>query len=158
MAQEADRELEAMVLASLRRNTFLRPLAIKVGVRDGIVTLEGSIDSELNRQAAEHEIRLIDGVKGVENHLTVIGEESSSRTDRDVAQEVREQIAADPTLEDASRFHIRVEFGRVFVSGEAESMEERESVLAAIQRVPGVEGIEDRMTVRVPMIGQRRES
>lgn len=151
MAERDDRQLAAEVLAELRRNTFLEPLAMRVIADNGIVTLVGSVDSDLNRQTAEDMARLVVGVKDVTNQLTVIGEHSSARPDADIQHEVLEQMAADPSIE-TERFYVRVRFGMVIVSGTVESMEERESVVAAAQRVPGVEGIDDRMELRVPII------
>lgn len=151
MAERDDERLAAEVLAELRRNTFLEPLSMQVIVDNGVVTLTGSVDTELNRQAAEDTARRIVGVRDVINQLTLIGKESYARRDAEIQREVLEQMAADPTIE-VDRFHVRVRFGQVIISGTAESLEERESVIAAAQRVPGVEGIDDRIQVRVPII------
>lgn len=153
MAERDNAQLTAEVLAELRRDTFLEPLAIQVIADNGIVTLTGSIDSELNRQAIEDAARRVAGVRDVRNYLTLMGAESSSRSDDDVRAEVIEQLQRDPTIE-AERFRVRVRFGRVFLTGTAESLEERESVVAAAQRVPGVEAIDDRTDVHVPVIDQ----
>ncbi|MDI7276776.1 MAG: BON domain-containing protein, partial [Anaerolineae bacterium] len=93
MAERDDARLTAEVLAALRRNTFLEPLAMQVVADNGVVTLTGSVDSELNRQAAEREVRLIEGVREVRNMLTVMGARSSSRSDEDIVREVREAMA-----------------------------------------------------------------
>ncbi len=153
MATHDDQQLAANVLAELRRNTFLEPLAMQVIADNGVITLAGSIDSELNRQTAENMARLVPGVRDVVNQLTLIGQESYARDDADIQREVIEQMKADPTIQ-VERFHVRVQFGRVIIAGTAESLEERESVIAAAQRVPGVEGIDDRMQVRVPVVGE----
>jgi|YelNatPaOPRAMG01_1025707.scaffolds.fasta_scaffold150816_2 osmotically-inducible protein OsmY len=150
---EDDRRLEMEVRAELKRNTFLRPWSIQVYADNGVITLVGSVDSELTRQTAEDMARLVVGVTGVNNELTLMAPESSARRDEDLVREVKEQIAADDTIEDPERFHVRASFGQVFISGVAESEEEHESVLQAAQRVPGVEAIEDRIEVRVPVIG-----
>ncbi len=151
--QNDDRRLENEVRAELRRNAFLDPLGIKVSADNGVVTLVGSVDSEETRRAAEDMARLIVGVTDVNNELTLMGPESSARADDDLEREVREQIAADNTIENPERFHVRATFGRVYIIGPAESIEERDSVVKAAQRVPGVEAIDDRMEVKVPIIG-----
>ena len=152
MTERDDARLTAEVLAALRRNTFLEPLAFQVVANDGVVTLTGSIETELSRRAIEERVWEVAGVKDVHNHLTVMEDESSSRSDDDIRREVIEQIELDPTIE-ASRFHVRSQFGRVFISGTAESLDEHESVIAAIHRVPGVTGIDDRIGDRVPIVG-----
>lgn len=148
-----DMRLENEVRAEIKRNTFLEPLGIQVSADKGVVTLTGSVDSELTRQSAESMARLIVGVEDVNNQLTLMGPESSTRSDEALVREIKEQIAADNTLEDPERFHVRARFGQVFISGTAESEEEHESVIMAAQRVPGVEAIDDRMEVKVPVIG-----
>jgi osmotically-inducible protein OsmY len=153
MAERADAQLTAEVLGALRRDTFLEPLAIQVVATDGVVTLTGSIETELNKKAVEDRVREVAGVREIRDHLTVMEDESSSRSDDDIRREVMEQLQADPTI-DQDRFHVRSQFGRVFISGTAESLEERESVIAAIHRVPGVTGIDDRMEVQVPILDQ----
>jgi osmotically-inducible protein OsmY len=151
--RDDDRRLESEVRAELKRNAFLEPLGIQVFADGGTVTLVGSVDSELTRQSVEDAARLVVGVENVNNELTLMGPESSARADEDIVREIKEQIAADNTIEEPERFHVRSRFGQVFISGTAESMEERESVLLAAQRVPGVESIEDRMELKVPVIG-----
>lgn len=156
MAQrDDDARLAAEVMATLRRNTFLEPLAMQVDVDNGIVTLTGSVESDLARQTAEQEVRDIVGVQDVRNRLTLMGPESSSRSDDDIVSEVMKEISRDPTIENPERFHVRSRFGQVFVSGTAESYEEHESVLAAVHRVPGVESIDDRMEINIPIVGER---
>lgn len=151
MAEREDAQLTAEVLAALRRNTFLEPLAFQVVANDGVVTLTGSIETELNRRAVEERVWEVGGVKDVRNHLTVMEDESSSRSDDDIHREVIEQMELDPTIE-VDRFHVRSQFGRVFISGIAESLDEHESVISAIHRVPGVTGIDDRMEDRIPIV------
>jgi len=150
---EDDRRLETEVRAELKRNAFLDPWSIQVYADNGVITLVGSVDSELTRKAAEDMARLVVGVTDVINELTLMGPESSARRDEDLVREVKEQIAADDTIEDPERFHVWARFGQVYISGLAESEEERDSVLEAARRVPGVEAIDDRIEVRVPVIG-----
>ncbi len=156
MAESDDIRLTAEVLAELRRDTFLRPLDLRVSAANGVVTLTGSVDSEITRRSAEDAVRRVVGVTDVQNLLTLMGTESSSRSDDDIVREVLEQMQSDPTIDDLQRYHIRSHFGQVFVSGMAESMEEHESVIAAIRRVPGVESVDDRIEEQVPLITEER--
>ena len=154
MAERDDAQLTAEVLATLKRDTFLKPLAIEVIADNGVVTLVGSVDSELDRQTIVDLTRRVPGVRDVVNRLTLSGPESSSRPDDDIQREVLASMASDPTIQ-PERFHVRVHFGRVIISGTAESLEEQESVIAAAKRVPGVEAVDDRIEVRVPVIDEQ---
>jgi len=153
MSKIEDARLTEHVLAALRADAFLRPLTLgmRVDADNGVVTLTGSVDAEENRQAAEDAVRRVQGVKRVYNRLTLMGQESSERADSDLQREVLEEVRKDPSIQ-PERFHVRARMGIIYLSGEAQSEEERDSVIAAARRVPGVEGVEDRMEIRVPVI------
>lgn len=153
MAKIEDARLTEDVLSALRADAFLRPLTLgmRVDADNGVVTLTGSIDSQENRQAAEDAVRRVEGVKQVYNRLTLMGQESSERADSDLQREVIEEIRKDPSIQ-PERFYVRARMGAIYLSGEAQSEEERDSVIAAARRVPGVEGVEDRIEVHVPVI------
>ncbi len=147
-------KLTEEVISALERDAFLRPQTLSMQVladNDGVVTLVGSIESELDRKTAIDIASRVPGVNSVDNQLTLMGRESSVRPDADVQQEILEQIRADPTLERPERFHVRLHYGVAYVEGTVESEEEHDSVLAAIHRVPGVQGIEDRLELHIPM-------
>lgn len=159
MAERIGPQLTESVLESLRGDTFLRRLTMGLQVvadDNGVVTLTGSIDSLFNRDIIEQNVRQVEGVRDVNNYLTLMGADSNVRPDAEVQHEIMEQMALDPTLERRERFHVRVRFGRVELTGEVESWEERESVVAAVQRVPGVQAVEDRLEMRVPLASRQR--
>ncbi len=156
MAERDNAKLTEDVLATLREDAFIRPLTrdIQVIADNGVVFLVGSMDDELDRQTIEHIVRQVPGVKDVQNQLTMMGAGSSSRPDADIQREILNQMRRDPTIQQPERFNVRVRLRQVYVSGTADSDDERSSVLSAVARTPGVEGVEDRMKVRVPIIDE----
>jgi hyperosmotically inducible protein len=153
MATNDNARFTREVLSALQADSFLRRISagIRVDADDGVVTLTGSMESPEDRQAAIDAARRVVGVREVVNHITLMGQRSYSRPDADLQSEVQEELRKDISI-DPDRFHVRSQFSVIHLSGEAESEEERDAALAAIHRVPGVEGIEDNTTVRVPDI------
>jgi osmotically-inducible protein OsmY len=69
-----DKDLANRVLFALfkERDNFADIVAIKAASREGVVTLSGSVVSRAERALAERIIREVDGVKGINNQLTVV--------------------------------------------------------------------------------------
>ncbi|MCI0337385.1 MAG: BON domain-containing protein [Acidobacteria bacterium] len=70
-----DKDLATRVLFALfkERDNFVDIAAIKTTSREGIVTLTGPAGSRAERALAERIVREVDGVKGINNQLSVTG-------------------------------------------------------------------------------------
>jgi BON domain len=66
-----DQELMTAVLQALRRNRFIPPNTMQIGLTQGWVTLMGEVDCASQRQLAEATVRAVDGVMGVTNRVTI---------------------------------------------------------------------------------------
>lgn len=91
-----DATTTATVKSKLLWNRNTDGLDAKVSTQDGVVTLEGQADSEAASELAERLARNTDGVRRVENNLTVTGEGGTADRARDRADK-----AADKTREHA---------------------------------------------------------
>ena len=67
----ADSSIAAAVRSRFSASSTLKPLKIVVDTHDGIVTLRGQVNSVEQRNAAQAEARVVNGVRGVNNQLTV---------------------------------------------------------------------------------------
>ena len=67
----ADGSTSAAVRSRFSASPTLKPLKIVVDTHDGIVTLRGQVNSVEQRNAAQAEARVVNGVRGVNNQLTV---------------------------------------------------------------------------------------
>lgn len=61
-----------MLLEQLRDDPFTRTQSIKVGVAEGVVTLEGVVTSSVARRAADDDAWATPGVRDVNNHIRVV--------------------------------------------------------------------------------------
>jgi osmotically-inducible protein OsmY len=67
----ADSALSTAVRSRFSANASLKTLKIGVDTHDGVVTLQGQVNTVEQRSAAQAEARAVVGVKGVNNQLTV---------------------------------------------------------------------------------------
>lgn len=74
-----DASLLAKIKSSMLRSPEVEGLDVNVDVKDGVVTLSGSADTQAERANAEKIAKGADGVKRVENRITVKPDEVNSR-------------------------------------------------------------------------------
>jgi hyperosmotically inducible protein len=66
-----DADIFAAVRSALDRNPAV-PAAVRVHVKDGMVTLTGSVRTPADRMEAEETTRAVDGVSGLVNDIFVV--------------------------------------------------------------------------------------
>lgn len=66
----SDQVLETQVKAALIGNDETKARNIEVEVRNGVVSLHGTVDSTAEAERAEREAKSVDGVREVRNSLT----------------------------------------------------------------------------------------
>src|SRR5260370_17644320 len=71
MSIRTDEAIQTDVLEELKWDAHVRPNEIGVAVKDGIVTLNGWVDSFLKKMAAQEAVHRVPGVKGVPNDIEV---------------------------------------------------------------------------------------
>jgi osmotically-inducible protein OsmY len=140
-----DQEIQTDVLTELRWDLGTPAKDIGVAVKDGVVTLTGTVDTYLNKWKAEQAAHRVIGVAAVANDTTVrtIGE----RTDSDIA------VAAVHALKwntgvPADKIHVTVDKGWVTVKGEVEWQYQKQEVERAIRPLWGVKGVSNLITVK----------
>ena len=123
--------------------------AIGVSAADGVVTLTGFVDSYAEKLAAERVAKLVRGVRGVANDITVrlmVG-----RTDPDIAHDA---IVCLKTRPDLSTVQVAVHRGHLTLTGQVEWLLQREAAEHAVKHIRGLLGIFNHITVK-PRAAQR---
>ena len=103
-----DRELQIDVLDELRWEPGVKATDIGATVKDGVVTLEGTVDSFAEKWAAEKAVKRLPGVKALAVELKVELPGSSERTDSDIAR----------AAENALKWDVSVPYDRIKVTVE----------------------------------------
>jgi osmotically-inducible protein OsmY len=138
-----DTEIAQAVRLALEWDAFVPDQKIRSTVSDGWVTLEGEVATLREKQDAERVVRVLAGVRGIHNWLTVL----PTRAD---AAKLRRSIEA--ALErraerEAEKIKVRVDDGTVTLEGRVRTWPEKKAVLGAVGHAPGVRELKDRLAV-----------
>ncbi|MDX1521670.1 MAG: BON domain-containing protein [Anaerolineae bacterium] len=96
--------------------------AIDVTVKDGVVTLEGAVESQAKKELTEWVVKGVRGVKAINNAISV--EPVAQRLDNEIAEEIKRRLALDVWLDEAL-IEVEVQDGTVTLSGVVGSAIER---------------------------------
>ena len=120
---------------------------IAVGVKSGVVTLTGFVRSYRQKTQAEADAKRVIGVTGVANDIEVRLPAIDQRPDPEIARDVLAALKADLPY---SSEHIKpvVKSGWVTLEGDVEWHYQRERAAVAAQRVWGVKGVTNSITLK----------
>jgi osmotically-inducible protein OsmY len=143
-SSRTDTEIAQAVRHALEWDVYVPDEKISSTVTDGIVTLEGMLDRWSHRADAERAVRNLAGVKGVVNRIKVTPAAVPTSTVRNAIEQALERRAE----REAKRIHVDVKDGVVTLTGAVHSWAERKSVVAAARFTPGVQEVDDRLSVQ----------
>jgi len=137
-----DDEIAQRAVNILAWNTLVPKDCARVRVSDGWITLSGSMKWNYQRQAAENEVRKLNGVKGVTNSIAL----TSVVQARDLERRIHDALKRHAEVEaDAVRVDVRSD-GTVRIEGRVDNWSEMQAVEHAVWSAPGVQRIDDCLT------------
>jgi VCBS repeat-containing protein len=142
-----DRELQMDVLDELRWEPGVKATDIGATVKDGVVTLEGTVSSFAEKWAAEKAVKRLPGVKALAVELKVELPGSSERTDSDIARAAENALKWDVSVP-AERIKVTVEKGFLTLEGEVDWEYQRTAAKQEVQYLTGVKGVTNLITVK----------
>jgi osmotically-inducible protein OsmY len=147
---KTDTELQQDVMNELKWEPTIKAAEIGVGVRDGVVTLSGYVDSYWKKWAAARAAARVFGVKAVAEEIQVRLPDSLKRSDENLAQ------AASDALEwNAAVPHdcikVQVQDGLVTLSGEVDWWYEKDAAEDAVRKLVGVVLVTNLITIKPPV-------
>jgi osmotically-inducible protein OsmY len=146
---KSDSEIRDDVIDELRWEPRISdPAGIGVAVRDGAVTLTGSVPSYAEKLAAIEAAERVYGVKAVASDVKV-KLPGSPRDDGDIATAIAHVLDWNVQVP-AGKVHARVQDGWVTLDGEVEHDYQRREVERMVRNVRGVVGVTDNVTVKPP--------
>jgi osmotically-inducible protein OsmY len=148
---KTDSQIKSDVLSELKWDAAVDETEIGVQVKNGIVTLTGSIDAYPKRLAVVDAAHRVFGVLDVVDDLKVRIPAVWQRTDEDVARAVRLALKWDVLVPD-DRITSTVSGGLVTLQGHVDTWAQRQDAQRAIQRLTGVFGVNNQIVVSAPEV------
>jgi osmotically-inducible protein OsmY len=144
---KTDLEIQKDVMAELAWKPFLKASEIGVAVKNGIVTLSGTVDTYSKKISAEDAAKGVAGVKAVAEDIEVKTSSNTKRTDADIAEAVVHALKWNSSVID-EKIKVKVENGWVTLDGEAEWEYQRNSARYAVQNLLGVAGLSNNIKLK----------
>jgi len=144
---KTDREIQIDVLDELRWEPSVNATDIGVTVRDGVVTLEGTVESYAEKWAAEKAVKRLPNVRGLAVELDVKLPGYSERTDADIARAAEHVLQWD-VLVPRNRIKVTVEGGFLTLDGEVDREFQRSAAERAVHHLTGVKGVSNQITIK----------
>jgi hyperosmotically inducible periplasmic protein len=139
-----DSQIQADVMKSLENKRFKD---VKASVKNGVVTLTGTVDLYSAKLDADNRAHHRRNVKGVENQIEVAGPTIDDTTLRN---KLAEKLAYDRVGYGTTAFNaftIGVENGVVTLGGTAYGPSDKDSAVSMVENYPGVKDVVDNIEV-----------
>jgi len=144
---KTDAKLQADVVDELAWDPAIHHTEVGVTVRDGIVTLAGTLPSLAEKHAAEEAVWRVAGVKGLAVKLEVALLPEYERSDEDVARAVERALEWNARVP-ANAIRVTVEDGHVTLAGDVAWGYQREAAERAVRELHGVRGLTNQVHVK----------
>jgi len=148
---KTDSQIQKDVMAQLNWEPILNASEIGVGVKEGIVTLSGIVDTYTKKIVAEKAAKKVSGVKAVALDIQVGVSLAFKKTDSEIAAMVIDALRLHTAVQE-DRIKIKVEDGVVTLEGEVEWEYQRKAAVNAIENLPGVRNVLNYITVKPKVV------
>lgn len=157
--KSAARDLWITTAAKMRllANESTPALDINVDTDDRVVTLFGMVDSPAAKQAAETEVKKVEGVKKVVNDLQIVApqrQEGVAQTDDQIEDAIDGRIDSFETLKTAD-IDVEVSSGVARLSGTVTSRRDQMTALTIARSAQGVKRVIDDLRLEPPAVSAR---
>jgi osmotically-inducible protein OsmY len=141
--ERPDPEIARQAVAGIKSQLPFSYEKIQVIVKNGWVTLEGDVEWNYQREAAERAVRRLTGIKGITNLIQVRPMARPLEIKRQIEEAFRRSAEID-----ADRITVETDGGTVILKGTVRSWAERQEAERAAWAAPGVTKVINHIVIR----------
>jgi osmotically-inducible protein OsmY len=142
-----DLKLQQRVIDELEFDPRVKAAHIGVSVREGVVTLNGHVESFVEKYAAERATRRVRGVKAVAEEIEVRLPSDKKTGDDEIAARAVRMLAWDVAVP-LGGIQVKVEHGVVTLSGEVDWAYQRAEAEYDVRKLGGVKAVVNAICLR----------
>jgi hyperosmotically inducible protein len=150
-AHKSDSTITGSVKSALTSNDQTKARQINVETQDGVVQLNGFVDSAAAKAAAEATAKNVEGVKSVKNNLSIRDPDRSTGQavdDTVIAAKVKGEIAGKAGLGTAADVNVEVNSGVVELSGFVATADEKAKAAEVARNINGVKSVKNNIALK----------
>jgi osmotically-inducible protein OsmY len=140
-----DEQLKSDVEQELRWEPSVRAEQIGVSVKNGVVELDGQVDSYYEKWGAERAAMRVSNVKAIASEIKVELPSSATRSDEDIARTAMNHLEWNYSVPGTVK--VQVTDGWVTLQGTTDWQYQKEAAETAIRPLKGVKGVFNEITV-----------
>ncbi len=144
--RRTDADLAAAAVASLKWDAEVPDNRLNITVRDGWITLDGSVDWQFQKEAADRAVRRLTGARGVTNSILVKPQEKHAFSAETIKSGIEAAFVRSAVV-DSKAIQVEAYDGTVVLTGSVPSHVEREAAERAAWAAPGVRHVENQIEV-----------
>lgn len=141
-AKRTDQDVAAAALSAIKWDFEVPEDKVKVVVKSGWVTLEGTVGWQYQKDAAERSVRYLMGVIAVTNNIGI----KPSAKWIDVKTKIEDAFRRNADIE-ARRITVGTHDGKVTLSGSVSSWAESDQAVSAAWAAPGVTSVHNDLVI-----------
>lgn len=144
---KTDSEIQKDVIDEIGWEPLLHENEVGVSVKNGIVTLSGTVDSYAKKIAAENAAKRVAGVKAVAEDILIEYTSDGKRSDSAIAGAVVDALKWHSAMKE-NKIRVKVENGWVTLEGDVEWEFQKNSARYMVENLYGVNGITNLIRIK----------
>jgi osmotically-inducible protein OsmY len=144
---KSDAQLKSDLTAELMWDPAVNSTNVGVAVKDGIVTLSGTVDTFLQKHAVQRAARRVGGLRGIAVDLEVRLAPAHKRTDAEIAQAALHALRWHSLVPD-DKITVQVDDGWVTLAGEVDWTYQLAGAEQCVRPLIGVRGVTNEVRLK----------